>query len=166
MQMEIEPGSHAFLRLHGCSALGFPSEGRIVQSKPKQWADTKGPNSLGLGFGMGTHAIRKGCSDVLLLWENTRSALTTAEDGVLSVHDKEQAQETLRNKKRKMALKQKKKKKSQGLEPHIWKSRSPPSSLFTARILGIGYDSGFQKQVGLGQLSSGYTGTFLTGQQK
>lgn len=111
MQMEIEPGSHAFLRLHGCSALGFPSEGRIVQSKPKQWADTKGPNSLGLGFGMGTHAIRKGCSDVLLLWENTRSALTTAEDGVLSVHDKEQAQETLRNKKRKMALKQKKKKK-------------------------------------------------------
>lgn len=59
MQMEIEPGSHAFLRLHRCSALGFPSEGRIVQSKPKQWADTKGPNSLGLGFGMGTHAIGK-----------------------------------------------------------------------------------------------------------
>lgn len=91
--------------------------------------------------------------------------MTTAEDGVLSVRDKEQAQETLRNKKRKMALKEKKK--SQGLEPHIWKSCSPPSSLFTkARILGMGYDSGFQKQVGLGQLSSGYAGTFLTGQQK
>lgn len=46
---------------------------------------------------------------MLLLWENTRSALTTAEDGVLSVRDKEQAQETLRNKKRKTALKEKKK---------------------------------------------------------
>lgn len=79
-QREIEPGSHAFLRLHGCSALGFPSEGRIAQSKPNQWADTKGPNSFGLGFGMGPHAIRKGCSDVLLLWENGKSTLTTAED--------------------------------------------------------------------------------------